>query len=280
MYIQVKLLQGYQVPLIYKIPKSWPKISNNLRDQIFVVPFRNKTVLAISEKSFFSLPPNTIFEIKEVIKIYNFPDQDNYKTFINYLSHYYQTPKNYLIKRFYNFILEEAKVKTSTQKPYKPAIQTILSEEQSNVYNKLKDLSSKTGIKHLPHVLHGVTSSGKTEIYTRLIKDNFDINKTCLFLLPEVSLAINFEKILKKKLNPNIPVFSFHSASLNSQKKLLWNSILEHKPILIIGVHLPPLLPIKNLGLIIIDEEHDAGFQEKKHPKINTKEAALFVQIF
>ena len=61
-----------------------------------------------------------------------------------------------------------------------------------------------------------------------------------------------------------------------TEKKYLWHLLVSAEPCLIIGVHLPILLPIANVGLIIIDEEHEIGYQEKKHPKINTKEAALF----
>ncbi|MFH1461345.1 MAG: primosomal protein N' [bacterium] len=60
------------------------------------------------------------------------------------------------------------------------------------------------------------------------------------------------------------------------KKKDLWQNLLNEQPILIIGIHLPILLPIPNLGLIIVDEEHETGFQEKKHPKVNSKELAIW----
>lgn len=56
---------------------------------------------------------------------------------------------------------------------------------------------------------------------------------------------------------------------------MLWHFLQTAQPCVIIGVHLPILLPIPNLGAIIVDEEHEVGYQEKKHPKINTKEAAI-----
>lgn len=97
-----------------------------------------------------------------------------------------------------------------------------------------------------------------------------------LLSLPEVSLALEFEQRLRKEFSETIPLFSFHSATSAKNKKIVWQQLLDGKPVVIIGVHLPVLMPIANLGLIIIDEEHEVGYQEKKHPKINTKEAALW----
>lgn len=123
-------------------------------------------------------------------------------------------------------------------------------------------------------LLQGVTGSGKTEIYKRSILRAYAAGKSVLFLVPEVSLAVQFTAIFKNAL-ADCAVFGFHSATSAAEKRELWNFLTQTTPVVIVGVHLPLLLPIANLGLIIIDEEHDVGYQEKKHPKINTKEAAL-----
>ena len=110
--------------------------------------------------------------------------------------------------------------------------------------------------------------------YKKLISHALAHQKTCLIMLPEVSLAIQFEHIFNKALS-NASVFSFHSASSKKEKNNLWRALIDQQPLVIIGVHQPIFLPIANLGLIIVDEEHESGYQEKKHPKINSKEAAL-----
>jgi primosomal protein N' len=84
--------------------------------------------------------------------------------------------------------------------------------------------------------------------------------------LPEVTLAMQFFALLRKQLPPSIEIRSFHSATGVKEKKQTWSMLINEHPILLIGVHLPILLPIANLGLIIVDEEHDIGYQEKKHP--------------
>jgi len=99
--------------------------------------------------------------------------------------------------------------------------------------------------------------------------------KSGLLLLPEVSLAMQFQALLTRSL-PGVVIYGFHSASKIKEKRQLWEDLLAGRPILIIGVHLPVLLPIQNLGLIIVDEEHEHGFMEKKHPKIVSKDVALW----
>ncbi|MDZ4152700.1 MAG: primosomal protein N', partial [Methylicorpusculum sp.] len=77
------------------------------------------------------------------------------------------------------------------------------------------------------------------------------------------------------QLPPTVILYSFHSATSVKLKKQVWQALLKKEACVIIGVHVPVLLPHPNLGLIIVDEEHEAGYQEKKHPKVNSKEAAI-----
>jgi primosomal protein N' (replication factor Y) len=128
----------------------------------------------------------------------------------------------------------------------------------------------------MPTVIHGVTGSGKTEVYKKLITATCESGKTVILLLPEVTLAIQFYNLLRKQLPSSIELRSFHSATTIKEKKQTWQLLVSGHPLVLLGVHLPILLPIANLGLIIVDEEHDVGYQEKKHPKINSKEAAIW----
>lgn len=148
-----------------------------------------------------------------------------------------------------------------------------LTDEQAVAYDFLRQ---KLG-QHVfcPTLIHGVTGSGKSEIYKKLIADCREKNSTVIMLLPEVGLSMQFERLFKKSFQDKIEIFSFHSGTSVAEKRALWRALLEGRPVLIIGVHLPLLLPIVNLGLIIVDEEHESGYQEKKHPKLNSKEIAL-----
>lgn len=274
MYIQVKLLNGFSQPLVYQIPSEWDK---NIIGKIVKVPLQNRTELAIVEKNLtdYNITKNN-FDIKTAISIESLPDDQHYNKFIQELSNYYQIDKLYFLKRIHHFIVEKENldepITSLSQDNFIENKQIVLTQEQKNIVDFLIPFIKNSEYK--PTLLHGVTGSGKTEVYKKLIEEAIAQNKAAMLILPEVTLAMQFERLLKAQLK-NIKIFSFHSGTSIKNKKELWQNLLNNNPVLIIGVHLPILLPIANLGIIIIDEEHEAGFQEKKHPKINTKEAAL-----
>ncbi len=272
MYIKVKLLNGFREPLWYKKPDAWQPAS--FLGEIVYVPLRNQkqSALVISQSI---KKPSVPFEIKAALAIEQMPNDPEYKIFIQKLSCYYQISPLQLLKRIRMFVHQ----KQQKEAPPSFATKTIekqinLTDEQQTVVNFITPHITK--LKYTPSVIHGVTGSGKTEIYKNLIATAIAQQKTALLLLPEVTLAIEFEKRLQNELSTNITIASFHSGTSTKQKRQLWQRLLDNKPTLIIGVHIPVLLPIPNLGLIIVDEEHEVGYQEKKHPKINSKEAAIW----
>ncbi|HJM68425.1 MAG TPA: primosomal protein N' [Candidatus Babeliales bacterium] len=271
MYIQVKLLKGFAKPLTYKLPPELE--STQLEGSIVEVPIRSYTSYAFVEKQFSTLSYKPSFTIKTAHSLMPFPGDSEYLNFIKKVSYYHQIDSLRLIKRMRNFLIQERSdgIAPGVVQQRKQAV-TLTDDQQKVVESLIPDL---TAGKFSPSLLHGVTGSGKTEVYKKLIVQNFLNNKTTILLLPEVTLALQFENILKSSLEQDIPTFGFHSGIAPKAKKELWQALLSNNPILIIGVHLPILLPISNLGLIIIDEEHESGFQEKKHPKLNTKEIAL-----
>ncbi len=270
-YIHVKLLNGFTQPLTYVVPLKYQK---NLIGSIVKVPLKNKFVSAYVFAQSDVLNEVPTFTLKEMASIEAFPEDVNYKQFIRQLSDYYQVDSLHFIKRVRQFVNQsepEPVINILQKEVFGPSV--ILTDEQQLIVNTLSPAIGN----HLftPALLHGVTGSGKTEVYKQLIITTITQQKTAILLLPEVSLALRFEQILKQQLPPDISIISFHSGTRVAQKRLLWQALLEKKPLLIVGVHIPILLPIANLGLIIVDEEHEVGYQEKKHPKVNTKEAAL-----
>jgi len=280
MFVQVKLLQGYQKSLTYKVPESWD--NNNLVGSIITVPLKNKVVPALVISTCKYLPEQVSYVIKEAVAKDVLPPDKYYSSFIKNISSFYFSPQ----KLFYNRIRKFVHTKELAPRGQNPGgqhtsqarssnIQKIeLTNEQQTVVDYTNPII--TNPTYSPTLLHGVTGSGKTEIYKKIISHSVEQNKSVIFLLPEVSLSMQFEQIFLRQLPSNIPVFSFHSATRVKDKKLLWQNLLEKKPCLIVGVHLPVMLPIANLGCIIVDEEHELGFQEKKHPKINSKEIAIW----
>ncbi len=271
MFIKVKILTGFLEPLLYQVPDSWHNAP--LPGMLVTVPMRSRTVAALILEVLETVPP-VKFSIKEAGALQTFPTDPYYLPFINALGNYHQLDEVHFIKRMRGFLknapAEEILLQEATPEPHKKVVLT--AEQQAVVDFLLPHIVHPT---YTPTLLHGVTGSGKTEVYKKIIEYSFLQGKTTLLLLPEVTLAVQFEKLLHQQLTTNIPIVSFHSATSAKDKKMLWNNLLQQKAQLIIGVHLPILLPIGNLGAIIVDEEHEVGFQEKKHPKLNTKEAAL-----
>ncbi|HSW74078.1 MAG TPA: primosomal protein N' [Candidatus Limnocylindria bacterium] len=273
MYVQVKLLNNYKQPLLYKVPDSW--VTADLVGSLVKAPLRTGTVTALVTHHLAKLGKKPVFAIKELLSLEPFPDDAHYRAFIAQLSIYYQLEVLYFFERLSHFLIEKKPRKRRFPEVLTAAApgNVTLTAEQQEVYDFVAPCIKTPA--YTPTLLHGITGSGKTEVYKKLIEQAIACHKTALFLLPEVTLALQFEHKLRQQLSSTIALFSFHSATSTADKRLLWKKLLAHEPVLIIGVHLPILLPIANLGLIIIDEEHEVGYQEKKHPKINTKEAAL-----
>lgn len=272
MYAQVKLLKGFNKPLWYKIPSSLENAK--LLYTLVNVPIKKQTcsALVIDLQPTISLDPR--FEVKEIISLESFPEDKHFSQFLSRLATFYFLDPIFFYKRLRSFLLdndnEEALI---PQQDFTLDSNISLTFEQQQIVNEIG-----TNILHskfYPALLHGVTGSGKTLIYKKLIEQTLNLNKSAILILPEVSLSLQFEKIFRDYFNDSVEIFGFHSACKEKEKAKLWNSLLAGKKILIIGVHLPILLPIQNLGLIIVDEEHETSYIEKKHPKINSKEIAI-----
>lgn len=124
-------------------------------------------------------------------------------------------------------------------------------------------------------LLHGVTSSGKTEIYIKLIEKELKAGKQVLYLLPEIALTIQIVRRLQNHFGDKVGVF--HSNLNNSERVEVWNSIKNRFSILL-GVRSSIFLPFTNLGLIIIDEEHDSSYkQQQPSPRYHARDSAIFL---
>ncbi len=270
MYIRVQLLTGYREFLWYVCPPEWDKAS--LIGALVRVPLRKQHVPALVLAKQHS-KPDVPFALRSAVRLEPVPDDPHYYRFISLVSTYYQIAPTVLIKRMKQFLFQKEVATDSVHASLdEKAIDVQLTHEQQAIVEALLPTISEPTFT--PTILHGVTGSGKTEVYKELIKKAYAEKKSSLFLVPEVTLSLAFEKRLQKEL-PHLPIIGFHSATSIKEKRLLWQLLLDKKPVVIVGVHLPILLPISNLGIIIVDEEHDPGYQEKKHPKINSKEAAL-----
>jgi primosomal protein N' (replication factor Y) len=130
-------------------------------------------------------------------------------------------------------------------------------------------------------LLHGVTSSGKTEIYTKLIENYIALGKQVLYLLPEIALTTQLVTRLTKHFGNKVAVF--HSKYSNNERVEVWCQVLNssNKAQVVIGARSALFLPFNNLGLIIVDEEHEQTFkQQDPAPRYHARDAAIVLANF
>ena len=124
-------------------------------------------------------------------------------------------------------------------------------------------------------VLHGVTSSGKTQLYIKLIEAYYQQGKQVLYLLPEIALTAQMIRRLQLHFGGNIAIY--HSKFNNNERVELWNKIKTGETRIVLGARSALFLPFKDLGLIVVDEEHDSSFkQQDPAPRYNARDAAVY----
>jgi len=151
-----------------------------------------------------------------------------------------------------------------------------LSEPQTSAYDSIVSQFKEKEIV----LLHGVTSSGKTEIYIHLIEEQLKLGKQVLYMLPEIALTTQIILRLKKHFGAVTGVF--HSRFNDSEKVEIWKKVAEDDPHsgyrLILGVRSSLFLPFSNLGLIIVDEEHDGSYkQHDPAPRYHARDSAIML---
>ena len=146
-----------------------------------------------------------------------------------------------------------------------------LSEDQLRAANQIKETWRHQDIC----LLHGVTSSGKTEVYIHLIKEVIEEGKQVLFMLPEIVLTAQLTDRLKKVFGDRLGVY--HSRYPDGERVEVYQKMLSDTPYdIIVGVRSSVFLPFRNLGLIIIDEEHETSFkQQDPAPRYQARNVAL-----
>ncbi len=148
----------------------------------------------------------------------------------------------------------------------------LLSEEQELAQNEI----IKSFEAHAATLLHGVTGSGKTEIYINLIRKALESDTQVLYLLPEIALTTQIVQRLKKIFGNNMGVY--HSRFSDNERVEVWNGILSGKFKFVVGVRSSIFLPFDNLGLIIVDEEHDASYkQQEPAPRYHARDVAMIL---
>ncbi len=154
---------------------------------------------------------------------------------------------------------------------------TKLADFQLEALDNIKSCFQKKNVC----LLHGVTSSGKTELYIKLIREQLDKGKQVLYLLPEIALTTQIIRRLQKSFGDDVGIT--HSHLNNAERLEIWKAVKEKdskkiKYSIILGTRSSLFLPFDNLGLIIIDEEHDSSFkQHQVSPRYHARDVAIYL---
>ena len=182
---------------------------------------------------------------------------------------------NTLIKNGYLEIIEKKierdplvnKVANKTNK-------LVLTDEQKTAYEKVKKAIDKNVYEQF--LLYGVTGSGKTEIYLQLIEDVINKEKTAIILVPEISLTPQIlERFISRFGKEKIAIL--HSKLSIGERHDEWEKIRQGNSKIVIGARSAIFAPVKDLGIIIIDEEHDSSYKSEVTPKYQAKEIAKYL---
>lgn len=145
-----------------------------------------------------------------------------------------------------------------------------LSDEQQGAFNEIE----QSFIDKKVILLHGITSSGKTQIYIRLIEKYLAENKQILYLLPEIALTAQIVERLQYYFGNQIAVY--HSKFNDNERAEIWQKVLNNEVKIILGARSALFLPFKDLGFVIVDEEHEASYKQyDPAPRYNARDAAI-----
>lgn len=180
--------------------------------------------------------------------------------------------RNLVVRKFLNTYEREIGRLNNAGEPH-PELIKPLNEAQQKAYNNIVFSFLKKNVV----LLHGVTSSGKTEIYIHLIRQAIERRQQVLYLLPEIALTVQIRQRLQRVFGNRLGIY--HSKYSDAERVEIWKKQLSSAPYdVILGARSAVLLPFTNLGLVIIDEEHETSFkQQDPAPRYHARSVAIML---
>ena len=240
-----------------------------------IVPFGSKSIIGIVVKRI--VKPKSLKGLKEIISIADEHSCFNGSIFetIKWASDYYHHPIGEVFFSFIPTLLRKQNDKiiidlddNTEYKLNEDDKKLKLTKEQNINLSKLNKVE-----KFSPSLIYGVTGSGKTEIYLQLAEKFILKNQSILILVPEINLIPQLEKRFKDRFNGDIGVY--HSRQTPNQRLKVWLRSKFGGIRIVIGTRSSVLMPLKNLGAIIVDEEHDQSYKQAEGFKFSGRDLAI-----
>ena len=239
---------------------------------IVLVPFRNKNYLGVvrdtSDKTNFDLK-----KIKLIVDVSSYSLSKKMIKFLEWIASYNLIPKGMVLK----MILPKSEAYFDKENEYENSENILipndlkLNDTQTKAREKIEDIISHNEYSTI--LLDGMPGSGKTEVYFDLIEKNILDKKQSLILFPEVSLTNDFIKRIEKRFGylPDI----WHSKITPSKKKKIIHKIISGRSQILIGTRSALFLPYKNLGMLVVDEEHDPSYKQEEKGIYSARDMAV-----
>ncbi|MBQ3112561.1 MAG: primosomal protein N', partial [Firmicutes bacterium] len=166
--------------------------------------------------------------------------------------------------------IEQRREKVEPNRPAPALSAADLSPAQQQVYDGI--IAEWQG-RRRPYLLHGVTGSGKTEVYLRLLAEAAARGKQGIVLAPEIALSAQLQQMLQRRLQLRVVVL--HSALTAAERRRVWQDIAAGEVDVVIGARSAVFAPLPDLGIIIIDEEQESSYKQDNVPRFHAREAAI-----
>ena len=273
MIVKVLLTLRINQLFSYRIKKNYPKKRIRI-GQVVKVDFKNKKYYGI----IFSFDKKSVKLLKYVEEIYfdiilKKELLEALNIFSNYSCNTFGSLLKLSLSGFNKNTYYKLKNNTSnTKKKFRAMRSKDLNQEQQNAVKKIK-IGNLKSFKTI--LLDGVTGSGKTRVYTKIIQETLEKGFQCLVLVPEIILTSQW--IIEFKDEFGFEPEIYHSSISSTKRSEIWVKIALGKIELVVGTRSALFLPFYNLGLIILDEEHDSSYKQEEAVILNSRDWAVLL---
>lgn len=263
--------------LTYRAPATLQTNPKFARGGSVIVPLGNRKIAGVLIEQADSAP--TEFKLRDIVSVDEEKPllHDFFLKWLEWLARYYVHPLGHVVEMTFPPLPKKEKLRKSKKSPVAPEqvhmARPTLTEEQARV---IKDIEGEKGFG--AHLVHGVTGSGKTEIYMRLLEDVVKAGKQGIVLVPEISLTPQLVERFVNRLGDAVAVI--HSHLTPREKTTQWWAMVEGKKQILIGARSALFCPLPNLGMIVIDEEHESSFKQDEQLKYHARDAAIMLAKF
>ena len=256
------------LPKVFNFPFTYNSKNENKIGNLVEVPFGSKNEIGVIWKNNFLEPKN--IKIKDITKKTEYSIDRKLVDFIEWFSSYNMVPIGLVLKmaiggtdKYIRIKDNLVEIKKTKKKYFK------LNTEQTEALKFLEKVNNKFDVS----VLQGTTGSGKTLVYFERIKKIIKKNEQALVLLPEIFLTNDFKSRFEDFFGFEPAIW--HSKITPKQKRIIWKGIINNRIRILVGARSALLLPFKKLGIIIVDEEHDASYKQDEGVIYNARDMAI-----